>query len=65
MPMGRASTRTVGNSILFSSRVKTKGIRMQGMAVSILFRRTQVLWVSRLRSHEIGVSYISQEHWEE
>ena len=24
-----------------------------------------MLWVSRLQSHETGVFYISQEHWEE
>ena len=37
MPMERASTRTVGNPILFSSRAMTKGRRMQGMAISTLF----------------------------
>ena len=37
MPMERASTRTVGNPVLLSSGVKTKGKRMQGMAVSTLF----------------------------
>ena len=37
MPMGRASTRTVGNLVPLSSRAKTKGRRMQGMAVSTLF----------------------------
>ena len=35
--MERASTRTVGNLILLSSRVQTKGRRMLGMAVSTLF----------------------------
>ena len=34
---GRVSTRTVGNPVLFSSRAKTKGRRMQGMAVNTLF----------------------------
>ena len=37
MPMERASTRTVGNPILLSSRAKTKGRRMQGMMVNTLF----------------------------
>ena len=34
---GKASTRTVDNPILLSSRAKTKGRRMQGMVVSTLF----------------------------
>ena len=37
MPMEKASTRTVGNLVLLSSKVKTKGRRMLGMAVSTLF----------------------------
>ena len=37
MPMGRVSTRTVGNLVLLSLGVKTKGRRMQGMAVSTVF----------------------------
>ena len=37
MLMGRASTRTLGNPVLLSSRAKTKGKRMLGMAVSTLF----------------------------
>ena len=37
MPMGRASTRTVGNPVLHSSRAKIKGRRMLRMAVSTLF----------------------------
>ena len=37
MPMERVSTRTVGNLVLLNSRDKTKGRRMQGMAVSTLF----------------------------
>ena len=37
MPMERASTRTVGNLVLLSSRVKTNGRRMLGIAVSTLF----------------------------
>ena len=37
MSMGRVSTRTIGNPVLFSSRAKTKGRRMLGMAVSTLF----------------------------
>ena len=37
MPMERALTRTVGNLVLLSSRVKTKGRRMLGMVVSTLF----------------------------
>ena len=37
MPMERALTRTVGNLVLLSSRVKTKERRMLGMAVSTLF----------------------------
>ena len=35
--MERASTRTVDNLVLLSSRVKTKERRMLGMAVSTLF----------------------------
>ena len=35
--MERASTRTVGNSVFLSSKAKTRGRRMQGMAVSTLF----------------------------
>ena len=35
--MVRASTRTVGNLVLLSSKAKTKGRRMLGMAVSALF----------------------------
>ena len=37
MPMGRVSTKTVGNPVLLSSSVKIKGRRMLGMAVSTLF----------------------------
>ena len=37
MLMERALTRTVGNLVLLSLRVKTKGRRMLGMAVSTLF----------------------------
>ena len=37
MPTGRASTRTIGNLVLFSSRAKTKGRRMLEMEVSTLF----------------------------
>ena len=37
MPMGRASIRTVGNLVLLSSRVKTKGRMILGMTVSTLF----------------------------
>ena len=37
MPMERALIRTVGSLVLLSSRAKTKGRRMQGMAVSTLF----------------------------
>ena len=37
MPMEKASTRAVGNLVLLSLRVKTKGRRMLGMAVSTLF----------------------------
>ena len=35
--MGRVSTRTVGNLVLFSSRVKIKGRRMLRMEVNTLF----------------------------
>ena len=37
--MGRALTRTVGNPALLSLKVKTKGRRMLGMAISTLFPR--------------------------
>ena len=37
MPMGRASTRIVGNLVLLSLRAKTKGRRMLGMVVNTLF----------------------------
>ena len=37
MAMEKVSIRTVGNLVLLSSRVKTKGRRMLGMVVSILF----------------------------
>ena len=37
MLIERVSTRTVGNLVLLSSRVKTKGRRMLGMTVSSLF----------------------------
>ena len=37
IPMGRASTRTVGNPVLLSSKAMTKGRRMLGMAVNTLF----------------------------
>ena len=37
MPMERASTRTIGNLVLLSLKVKTKGRRMLRMAVSTLF----------------------------
>ena len=37
MPMGRVSTRTVGNPILLSSKAKARGRRMLVMAVSTLF----------------------------
>ena len=35
--MERASIRTVGNLVLLGLRVKTKGKKMLGIAVSILF----------------------------
>ena len=41
MSMRRASTRIVGNLVLLSSRVKTKGRRMLGMVVNILFFQDQ------------------------
>ena len=41
MPMGRASTRTVGNLVLLSLRAKTKGRRMLGMIVNTLFPQDQ------------------------
>ena len=41
MPMGKASIRTIGNPIPYSSRVKTKGKRMLGMAVSTLYPQDQ------------------------
>ena len=41
MPMGRASTRTVGNPVLLSSRAKTNERKMLGMAVSTLFLEDQ------------------------
>ena len=41
MPMERASTRTVGNLVLLSSRAKIKGRKMLGMAVSTLFPHDQ------------------------
>ena len=37
MPIGRASTRTAGNPVLLSSRVKTKERGMLEMVVSTLF----------------------------
>ena len=37
MPMERVSTRTVGNLVLLSSKVRTKRRRMLEMAVSTLF----------------------------
>ena len=37
MLIERASTRTIDNPVLLSSRAKTKGRRMQGMAVNTLF----------------------------
>ena len=37
MLMERASIRIVGNPVLLSLRAKTKGRRMQGMAISTLF----------------------------
>ena len=37
MSIGKASTRTIGNLVLLSSRAKIKGRRMLGMAVSTLF----------------------------
>ena len=39
--MGRALTRTVGDLAPHSSRTKTKGKRMLGMAVSTLFPQDQ------------------------
>ena len=36
-----ALTRTIGNLVLLSSRAKTKGRRMLGMAVSTLFPQDQ------------------------
>ena len=41
MPMGRASTRTIDNLVLLSLKVKTKGKRMLGMAISTLFLQDQ------------------------
>ena len=41
MPMGQASTRTVSNLVPLSSKAKTKGRRMLGMAVSTLFPQDQ------------------------
>ena len=39
--MARASTRIVGNSVLLSSRAKTKGRRILGMMVNTLFPQDQ------------------------
>ena len=41
MQMERASTRIVGNLIHLSSKAKTRGRRMLGMAVSTLFPQDQ------------------------
>ena len=41
MPMGKASTRIVSNLVPLNSKAKTKGRRMLGMAVSILFPQDQ------------------------
>ena len=41
MPMGRASTKTIGNLAPHSSRAKTKGRRMLGMAVCTLSPQDQ------------------------
>ena len=41
MPMGKASTKTVGNLSLHNSRAKIKGRRILKMAVSILFLQDQ------------------------
>ena len=35
MPMGRASTRTVGNPVLLNSRAKTKGRRIDGSQYTV------------------------------
>ena len=41
MPMGRVSTRTVNNLVLLNLKVKIKGKRILGMAVSTLFPQDQ------------------------
>ena len=41
MQMEKASTRTIGNLILLSSRAKIKGRRMLGMVVSTPFPQDQ------------------------
>ena len=41
IPMGRASTRIVGNPILLSSRAKITGRRMLEMVVNTLFLQDQ------------------------
>ena len=51
MPMGRAPTRTVGNPVPHSSRAKTKGRRMLGMAIHTLFLQDQSVGKSDFVSH--------------
>ena len=50
------------NSSQFKNQDKgKKDAKDSGQYTSI---RTKMLWVSRLRSHEIRVPYVSQDHWE-
>ena len=61
MPMRRASIRTVGNPVLLSSRVKTKGRMILGMTVSTLFPQDpSVLGVKVLVTQNRSVLYISK-----
>ena len=41
MPIGRASTRTVGNLVPHSSKAKIKGKRILGMVVGTLYPQDQ------------------------
>ena len=58
-------TRAVGNPVPHSLKAKIKGKMILGMAVSTLFPQDQSALVSKIRSYETRVPYISQEHQEE
>ena len=65
MPTQKNLTRTESNPVLRNSRSRQREERCQGWRSIHCTLRTKVLWVSRFRSYETRVPYVSQDQWEE